>query len=405
MVGELGVDPPLRSLLVADFGQIVAGAAVGQTLALLGADVIKVEPVGGEPARRQGKTGRPFIREFNRGKRSLAVDLRDPRGRAVAYALIKKADVLVANMRPGAMDRLGLGYADVELHNPRIIYASVNGFGTTGQAAERPGFDTSAQAESGLMSITGSHDGPPQRVGSSVIDVAAAHVTVQAILAALYRRERTGKGDRVDCSLLGTAIALQGVTWAEYFQTAQTPVRGEPKSVPPPAADVFATLDGEIVLSAHLHDHWVNLCRSLGRADLLEDGRFVDGPARIAHRDEVLQLIQGEVALWSTAALMEQLVSYGIVAGQIRDYDQVRASDAAADIGIWGRAENEDGTSYDALNLPYSIASWPSPNLSTVDEAGGHSREILQDLGHTSEEVGRLIADGVVGSPQSSPTS
>jgi crotonobetainyl-CoA:carnitine CoA-transferase CaiB-like acyl-CoA transferase len=402
-VDENTTGGPLQGIRVADFGHIVAGAGVGQVLAQLGADVFKIERLEGEIGRHHGAGGRPYIAEFNRGKRSLALDLRHPRGQEAALRLVHGVDVVVENMRPGAMNRLGLGYERVAEGNPRVIYASVSGFGNGGTAAKRAGLDTAAQAESGLMTITGAADGPPQPVGAPIIDVVTAHYAAQAILAALVGRGRSGKGDYIDVSLLSSAIAIQQVAWCEYFHTGVQPVRGGRLALPPPSGDTFNTLDGTIVLIAVKQEHWVQLCEVLGCPDLLTDPRFANFDSRLAHADELLRVLAEQLSTWYTDELTSTLLKHGLAFGHVRSYDEVLTSPEAQESAIFGTARtDEGGTTYPALNLPYRMKSWPAPELSGVDAAGGHSRQILRIAGLSDEHIEELITAGIVGVSESS---
>ncbi|MFD6064619.1 CoA transferase, partial [Rhodococcus wratislaviensis] len=192
------MNQPLDGVRVVDFGQFIAAPAATQILVDLGADVIKVEPVTGEAARTIGLYGEAILRTYNRGKRAVAVDLATPRGQQLAHRLIADADIVVQNLRPGVMERFGLGAAAVRAAHPQVIYATVSGFGLHGPSKQRAGLDIAAQAESGIMWVTGEADGEPQRVGFPVVDAAAAQVFAQAILGAYVRRLRFGTGDEVE---------------------------------------------------------------------------------------------------------------------------------------------------------------------------------------------------------------
>ncbi|MET0310435.1 MAG: CoA transferase, partial [Burkholderiaceae bacterium] len=233
---------PLAGVRVIDLGQYIAGPGAAMALAELGADVIKVEPPGGDQARGIGRYGESMVRAYNRGKRSIALDLKSPAGRDVALRLIGRSDVVIQNLRPGVAARLGLGPEDVRALHPRVIYLSISGFAGNGPSRDRPGYDIAAQAESGLMSVTGEPGGAPQKVGVPVVDAAAAQLGAQAVLAALYGRERSGVGETLEVSLLETALHLQAATWCEYLGGGPEPTRignGQPHNAP--AADVVAT--------------------------------------------------------------------------------------------------------------------------------------------------------------------
>ena len=202
-------DGPLAGIRVVDLGQYIAGPGAAMVLAELGASVIKIEPLTGDQARHIGRYGQAMVRTYNRGKRSIAVDLKQEAGRATALRLIARADVVIQNLRPGAVDKLGLGAQTVRELWPNIVYLSVAGFDSQGPSGGRPGYDIAAQAESGLMSVTGEPDRPPQKVGVPIIDAAAAHIGAQAVLAALFGRQRTGRGATLETSLFDVAMHLE----------------------------------------------------------------------------------------------------------------------------------------------------------------------------------------------------
>ena len=231
---------PLAGVKVVDFGQFIAGPAATQVLVDLGADVIKVEPVHGESSRVIGLHGAAMLQMHNRGKRGIALDLKSEPGQKVAHQLIAGADIIVQNLRPGVMESFGLGAEQVLAAHPHMVYASISGFGLNGPGRMRAGLDIAAQAESGIMSVTGEAHGEPQRVGFQMVDAAAAHVAAEAVLGAYVGRLRTGRGDTVEVSLLEVAVQLQASSWGAYFISGEEPTRsgnGQPSIAP--AADVM----------------------------------------------------------------------------------------------------------------------------------------------------------------------
>ncbi|MBU2289018.1 MAG: CoA transferase, partial [Gammaproteobacteria bacterium] len=242
--------PPLQGIRVVELGNYIAGPGTAMALGDLGAEVLKIESLDGDAARTTGRFGLAMLRAYNRDKQSIALDLRQPRGLAVARRLIARADVLVQNLRPGAIEALGLGADTLRAEHPRLVHVSIAGFPAASPSRDRPGYDVAAQAESGLMSVTGEADGEPQRVGATIIDAASTQVAAQAILAALFRRERLGVGETIRVSLLEVALNLQLSNWADYFADGVEPRRngnGQPTCAP--AADLFNTRDGVVVVS------------------------------------------------------------------------------------------------------------------------------------------------------------
>lgn len=391
------MDSPLEGVTVVDFGQLIAAPAATAVLADLGADVVKVEPKGGEVSRNIGSLGLGFLLAHNRGKRSIAIDLRHPQGRAIAETLVKGADVVTHNMRPGAMDKLGLGSSRVLALNPRVIYASVTGFDAKAPSARRACVDIVAQAESGIMSLTGEPDGRPLRAGYPAADGSAAQMLAQAILAALFRRERTGVGDVVTVSLMDAAIKIQATMFSEYFLTDEVPKRlgnGQPSAAP--AADSVRTADGNIVLSAYTKAHWEKLCRLLDCEDMLEDPRFLDNPSRAQHRSELLSRIEAVLISKTTAECVELLSSNGLLVGSVLTYPEVVASPDIQASGIFRVGTDEDGQPQPYVGVPYRFTSWAPDVSDPVPRAGQHTVQVLAELGYGSADVAQLLNSGVV---------
>lgn len=388
---------PLQGIRVVDFGQFVAAPGASQALIELGADVIKVEPPEGDWVRAGTAFGEAILRSYNRGKRSIALNLKDPRGLEVAERLVANADVIIQNMRPGAMAALGLGQDRVRELNPRAIYATVSGFGLNGPSRNRPGLDIAAQAESGLMSITGELGGSPLRVGTTIIDTATAHVLTQAILAALLERERFGRVAPIEVSLLEVAIHLQSAEWISHSLTGIPLVRrgnGQPGVAP--AADLIQTSDGYIVVSGYSAHHWNLLCEVLGHPEMATDPRFVDNEARVAHRGELLATMSDALGDRTSEECVQLLASKGIVVGAVRDYDQVRRSEDVIASEIFVRGEDPDGTSFDVARMPYQLGDKHDDAVRRVPHLGEHSVEIAAGIGYTEAELEALVAAGVL---------
>lgn len=387
---------PLSGIRVADFGQFVAGPGVGMLLAELGAQVVKVEPVTGEPARSAGQYGSAMVLTNNRDKLGLAVDLGTNAGRAVARRLVAASDVLVQNMRPGVMDRLGLGPEDVQRENPSIVYLSITGYGADA-GPDRPGFDIAAQAESGMMSVTGEPDRDPQRVGFTVVDSATAYAATNAVLAALFRRERTGDGALIDTSLLEVAIHLQGPNWVQYFTTGEPPSRtGNGQPLLAPAAELIQVRDGQLVLSAYTAAHWARLCAALGRPELAGDPRFADNRARVAHRTELTAILSSALRGLDVAEAVRRLAAAGIVVGAVRTYDQVATGEDAARLGAFPTATGGGSGSYRHAAAPYSFRDLPRGASRSAPAVGEHSRVVLRQLGYGEAEIDDHAATGVI---------
>src|SRR5438105_2517681 len=270
---------PLSGLTVLDFSRVLAGPYCTMQLGDLGARVVKIEqPDRGDDTRAWGP---PFVDgesayflSVNRNKESLALDLKHERARPILDALLARADVLVENFRPGTMERLGLGYAAVAARRPRIVYCSISGFGQTGPRRAEAGYDAMMQAEGGLMSITGAPDGPPFRLGVAIGDIATGMFAVQGILAALFARDRIGRGQHIDIAMLDAVTALLTYQASIVFATGETPRRMGNRHPSIAPYDTFATVDGEFVLSVGNDDQFARVAKLLGLPDLSEDPRF-----------------------------------------------------------------------------------------------------------------------------------
>ncbi|OLT01233.1 carnitine dehydratase [Pseudonocardia sp. CNS-004] len=387
---------PLDGVRVVDFGQFIAAPAAGAALAEMGADVIKIEPVGGESARQIGVYGQAMVRAYNGGKRSLAVDLRTSEGREVARRLVHDADIVLQNLRTGVMEGFGLGPADVRAVNPGVVYGSVSGFGRHGPSRDRPGFDIAAQAESGLMSVTGEAGRDPQRVGVPVVDAAAGHVLAEAVLGAYIGRLRFGTGRDVEVSLLDVAIHLQGTTWGEYFLTGEVPERkGNGQPTVAPAADVVPTADGAIVLSAYTPAHFAKLCVLVGRAELADEPRFATNPDRVANRAALLAELAPAFGGLTTRDALDMLVGNGIVAGAINDYAQVTQHPDVLASGTFVEVV-DDGTPYTVVRPPWRDGPHDVGAPAPAPGVGRDTRAIMAELGYPTTEIDDLVRRGIV---------
>lgn len=388
---------PLAGVHVVDLGQYIAGPGAAMTLAELGASVIKIEPLAGDQARHIGRYGEAMVRAYNRGKRSIAVDLKNGAGREVALRLIGRADVVVQNLRPGAAASLGLDAATLRRRWPHLVHLSIAGFDQAGPSAMRPGYDIAAQAESGLMSVTGEPQRAPQKVGVPIIDAAAAQIGAQAVLAALYGRKQSGTGATIDTSLFEVAMHLQASTWADYLAGAPEPTRrgdGQPHNAP--AAEVIQTLDGHIVLSAYADEHWRRLCRVLGREDLADDERFGTNAQRVANRDALRSVLQECLSQFTSDECVALLTRHQIVVGAVRSYSQVLRSDDLVKSGLIVDAAGPGHGRYRVLGLPYRFDGAARPAPQAAPACGAETDTLLGEAGYSAEEALALRRSGVV---------
>lgn len=320
----------LGGVRVVDLTQVMAGPFCTMLLADLGADVIKVEPPGGDLSRSmggrrlhmKGKDHAPFL-ALNRNKRSIVLDLKQPSEHEQLLALVADADVLVESFRPGVVERLGIGFQAVAARNERLVYASISGFGQSGPWADRPGFDLIAQGMSGVMSVTGYPDGTPVKCGIPISDLAAGLYAANAIQAALLARERTGHGQHVETSLFEAALGLSVWEATEYWATGEAPRplgSGHRLSAPYQA---FRARDGFLTIAALTTRQWERLCKVLERPDLVTDVRFSANAERLAHLEALVFEIERTLASRTVEEWVTLLLDEGVPCGPILDYAQV----------------------------------------------------------------------------------
>jgi crotonobetainyl-CoA:carnitine CoA-transferase CaiB-like acyl-CoA transferase len=348
---------PLAGVKVVEIGQVFAGPYAGAILADLGAEVIKVEkPDGGDDARQMG---RPFRRgdalnfcEFNRGKKSVALDLKSEAGVAALHALLQHADILIHNMRPGVPESLGLGPAETTARHPRLIYCAMGAFGHRGPLADRPGYEPLLQAYGGLSSITGAPDGPPVRMGSSVVDQGTGMWTVIGALSALRQREATGRGCVVNTSLLETAVAWGNQKIAAWVNQGQAPVKhasGHPDFVP---YEAFDASDGPFLICCGNDRLFAKLAREVGHAEWIADARFATNRARLANKDALLAPLRAALRERPRAQWLEVLVAAGVPCAPINTIQELVEEPQVQAMGMLVTPPGED---YQVVATPISF--------------------------------------------------
>ncbi len=392
---------PLEGVVVLDLTQIMAGPVCTMLLADMGADVIKVEkPVGGDDTRRMGP---PFtggwasgFLALNRNKRSLALNLQDNAGRQVFLRLLEQAQVVVENFRPGVMERLSLGYAELARLNPRLVYCSISGFGSTGPYRSRGGFDLVAQGMSGLMSITGFPDTPPAKVGVPITDISAGTQAAFGILCAYIHALKTGQGQAVDASLLEAGISYTIWESALYFAEGEIPgPLGSAHRVSAPY-QALRTADGYINIGAATQATWEQFCRAADLEELIEDARFRRPGDRKARERELAELLEETLSRESTQYWLDLLEKAGVVSGPIYNMEQVyndpqvRAREMVVDL------EDPDLGTLRHIGVPVKLSATPGRVRHRAPALGEHSREILLAAGYTDEEIDLLVSAGVV---------
>ncbi|MEO0912611.1 MAG: CaiB/BaiF CoA-transferase family protein [Pseudomonadota bacterium] len=365
-------DPPLKGLRVLELARILAGPWICQTLADLGATVIKVESPGGDDTRHWGPPfgengAATYFHAANRGKRSIALDFRDAADLALARDLAGDADVVVENFKLGGLVKFGLDYESLSAANPRLVYCSITGFGQTGPAAHLPGYDFIIQAMSGIMSVTGEADGEPMKTGTALADLFTAMYGLVAIEAALLARERTGIGQRIDMALLDSQMAVLANQASSYLISGAVPGRlgnAHPSIVP---YQVFHAADGPLVIACGNDGQFARICAAFGVA-WHEDERFATNPARLAYRDEIVGLMAGEVAKWTRDALLTEMEAAGVPAGPINTVAEAYAQPQAIARGL----ALDMGESRTAANpIRFSRAGLPHPTAPPALDADG----------------------------------
>ena len=395
----------LTGVTVLDLSQGAAGPTCAMHLGDLGAEVIKVEPPGGEWGRNLGP---PFVAGaaaaflgMNRNKRSIEVDLKQQGGSEVVLRLAAKCDVALESFRPGVADRLGVGYEAMAARNPRLIYAAISAFGQEGPWRDRPGVDGIAQAMGGIMSVTGTEDAGPVKVGVPAADMAGGAFMTQAILAALLARERTGTGQRVDVSLLDSLLALQVVPLSMYLASDKTPRRLG--SAAPYAApnEAYATSDGYVMVAAYTAKRWPALCRVLEVPDLANDARFDDNGKRVSARTELNEVLAPIFATRSTAEWIEILEAADILCGPILDYPDLIGSDHVVSGGMIVSAEHPASGVVRSPRIPARFSdSEALPGRPAPPIPGEHTFEVLAEFDFSDDEMDDLKGRGVVVGPE-----
>ncbi len=391
---------PLAGLRVIDLTQAMAAPFCTMNLADMGADVIKVEPPGGEPTRQPGpaqKNGHSgTFMAVNRGKRSLTVDLRRPEGVEIVHRLARVSDVFVQNYRPGVAERLGVGWEQLRLVNPRLIYCAISGFGGTGPYAARGGYDLIAQGMSGLISVTGEEGGPPAKSGLPISDLAAGLFGAYGILSALEYRDRTGEGQLVDTSLLEAAMALTIWESAEYWFTGEAPrALGSAHRANAPYQALRAS-DGYFTVGANTDKLFAGLCRALGRLDLLEDARFASRASRITHRAPLIEAIEKTTPSRTRAEWLARIDAEGVPCGPINSVPEALSDPHALARGMVVDLVHPGAGEIKALGVPVKLSETPSAVDRAAPLVGEHTEAILGELRYAAADVERLRTAGVV---------
>jgi crotonobetainyl-CoA:carnitine CoA-transferase CaiB-like acyl-CoA transferase len=371
-------DAPLAGLKVVELARILAGPWAGQTLADLGAEVIKVESSAGDDTRqwgppfieRDGDRTAAYFHSCNRGKASVTADFRTPEGQAQVRDLVADADILIENFKVGGLAKFGLDYDSLSALNPGLIYCSITGFGQDGPYAHRAGYDYIIQGMSGFMSITGDPDGQPQRAGVAITDLFTGLYSVAGILAALHQRARTGRGQHIDMALMDCAVAAMANQSLNYLATGTPPGRTgnyHPNLTP---YQVFDCADGYIIIATGNDAQYRRLCGLLGLDPMAEDAKFATNADRVANRPEMIAGLMAETRKWTKADLLQGCEAHGIPAGPINDMAEV-----FADPQVQARGMRIDLDGVPGVRAPFRFSgaglalTRPAPKLGEDNEA------------------------------------
>jgi formyl-CoA transferase len=390
MVGPMTAVQPLDGVVVLDFTQIEMGPCATQVLGDFGADVVKIErPGAGDLSRVHMKhaSGESAIFwSLNRNKRSVALDMRSPLGREAIHRLARKADVLVHNFRPGVMERLGFGYPELSVINPRLIYAFGSGYGPTGPYRDKGGQDVLAQAMSGIASRRAEPDAPPEPSATPIADFTGGMLLTQAILLALLARERTGRGQVVHVSLLDGMLAMQLQEASAWLNLGQRLNWGSF-----PLSGTFRTVDGYVVMvGAFKPNPLQDICRALGIEDLSADARYATHDAQVAHREELQQLWRQEFARRTTKQVVDALETVDILCAPVKDIEAALNDPQVAHNQMVVDMRDPEVGAIRTVGIPVKLEGTPGSVRRTPPRLGQHTREVLAELGFSPEEIRTL---------------
>jgi crotonobetainyl-CoA:carnitine CoA-transferase CaiB-like acyl-CoA transferase len=394
---------PLAGVRVLDLSRVLAGPWCAMVLGDLGAEVIKVEhPERGDDTRdwgmRIGSTETAYFNSVNRNKRSVCLDLKTPEGQQIARDLVRKSDVVIQNFKFGDIEKLGLGYEALSAEQPGLIYCSITGYDRTGPEAARPGYDLVIQGEAGLMALNGEPTQPPLKFGVAAVDMMTGMYAAQGVLAALYEREKTGKGRHIGMALFDCGLMITAYYGLEALLRGNDPPRfgnGHPSIMP---YGVYEAADGPLVVAVGNNSQFVRFCVDvIDRPDIAADERFKTNIARTQHRDELMPEIRRELASRQRADLLARMSAAGIPCGEVAGLHEALTSQRAVDGGLVKTMPHAEVGSVSVLASPYRFDGERLPVRSAPPKLGEGTADVLQELlGLSPEKLAALKGSGVI---------